>query len=133
MKLTLTRTQETANCTFGTLQIDDSYFCVTLELPWLNNQRRVSCIPAGNYKCKRHSSLKYGEVWQIEDVPGRDEILIHAGNLPSDTLGCVLVGGNRGIVNNQKGIVNSKDTLRCLMDKTRNEQELEIEVKNNEV
>lgn len=129
MKLTLTRTQETANATFGTLYIDDKYFCVTLELPWLHNQHGISCITLGAYKCKRHSSLKFGQVWQICDVPGRDEILIHAGNLPSDTHGCVLVGSVRGLVNSQRGIINSKDTLKDLMERTRFETELDIEIK----
>lgn len=133
MKLTLTRTQETANCTFGILQIDGSYFCVTLELPWLNNEHNISCIPLGTYKCQRHSSLKFGTVWQIMDVPSRDEILIHAGNLPKETHGCVLIGSNRGIVNNEKGIINSKSTLKDLMDRTHRETELEIEIKKNEV
>lgn len=132
MKITIVRTQETANCTFGTLHIDESYFCVTLELPWLNNQHNISCIPVGTYKCNRHSSPKFGECWEIMDVPGRDEILIHAGNLPADTHGCVLVGSVRGIVNNQKGIVNSKSTLKDLMDRTRHEKELEMEIKKND-
>ena len=131
MKLTLTRTQETANCTFGVLDWDGLHFCVTLELPWFNNMNNISCISEGTYKCKRHSSQKFGEVWQVMDVPNRDEILIHAGNLPTDTHGCILVGANRGIVNNEKGIINSKETLRSLMDRTRNETELELEIKKN--
>lgn len=131
MKLTLTRTQETANCTFGVLHIDDQYFCVILEPPWLHNERGKSCIPLGTYKGKRHSGPKFGEVWEIMDVPGRDEILVHAGNLPADTHGCILVGSVRGIVNNQKGIINSKATLKDLMERTRHETELDIEVKNN--
>lgn len=132
MKLTITRTQETAECTFGVLNIDDHYFCVTLELPWLHNQHNISCIPVGAYKGRRHSSPKFGEVWEICGVPGRGEILIHVGNLPADTHGCVLVGSVRGIVNGQKGIVNSKDTLKRLMELTRHETEIDIEVKNNE-
>lgn len=67
---------------------------LTLELPWKENQRRVSCIPAGGYQIKRHISPKFGEVFKVMDVEGRDEILIHAGNYLSDIQGCILIGKN---------------------------------------
>jgi len=131
MKLTLIRTVKGNNsCTFGKLEIDGSSFCVTLELPWFENQNQISCIPVGTYKCKRHSSVKFGNVWEICDVPNRDAILIHAGNLPKDTHGCVLVGSVRGLINGEKGIINSKVTLNDLMERTRNEDEIEIEIKD---
>ena len=131
MKIKITRTQETANCTFGLIELDGLHIGVTLELPWLNNQNNISCIPLGNYKCNRHSSLKFGTVWEIMNVANRNEILIHAGNLPHETHGCVLVGAARGIVNKEKGIISSKDTLKILMDMTRNEAELDIEITKN--
>lgn len=32
----------------------------------------------------------------VVDVPDRTDILIHPGNFPSDTLGCILVGQTKG-------------------------------------
>jgi hypothetical protein len=64
----------------------------TLELPWRNNDRRVSRIPAGNYKAIKHTSPRFGQTLWILDVPNRSEILIHRGNFNRDTLGCILVG-----------------------------------------
>ena len=64
----------------------------TLELPWRDNQRRISRIPKGTYNVVRHQSPRFGECFLIKDVPERSHILIHAGNFYSDTLGCVLVG-----------------------------------------
>ena len=65
---------------------------VTLELPWLDNQRWISCIPAGNYLVKKRYSKKYGHHFHITNVEGRSWILIHFGNYYGDTEGCILVG-----------------------------------------
>jgi hypothetical protein len=61
----------------------------TLELPWKDNQRRVSCIPVGAYKCKKHRSPRFGLSLWLQDVPNRSEILIHQGNFYADILGCI--------------------------------------------
>lgn len=66
--------------------------CVTLEDPWNDNKKNVSCIPAGIYKCVRHNGTKYKGVWRLENVPDRSAILIHQGNTINDTEGCILVG-----------------------------------------
>ena len=64
----------------------------TLELPWRENQKQVSCIPAGQYQIALYNSVKFGPCFQVLDVPGRDAILIHAGNYNRDTHGCILPG-----------------------------------------
>lgn len=58
-----------------------------LELPWLNNERSVSCIPAGTYDCERINHPKYGHCWLVKNVPGRDGILIHTGNFAAGQRG----------------------------------------------
>jgi hypothetical protein len=64
----------------------------SLELPWLNNQKNISCIPEGLYTGVLHRSPKFGLCIWIKDVPGRSEILIHIGNFNRDILGCVVIG-----------------------------------------
>jgi hypothetical protein len=56
----------------------------SLELPWLDNERSVSCIPAGSYPCERINHPKYGHCWLVKDVPGRDSILVHIGNYAAE-------------------------------------------------
>lgn len=92
--------------------------CVTLEPTWANNEKNISCIPAGEYKVMPYSSERFPNVYELQDVPGRSKILIHKGNFSTNTEGCILVGEN--IIDiNKDGIIdvsNSTVTLRQLKD-----------------
>jgi len=61
----------------------------SLELPWKNNERRISCIPDGLYKCTRENHPKFGWCYRLHDVPNRDGVLIHALTNYTQTLGCI--------------------------------------------
>ncbi len=85
----------------------------TLELPWRDNERKVSCIPEGEYKVVRRHSQKYGDHWHILDVPGRSHILIHHGNFHYQIQGCVLVGAEHKDIDGDgiPDVVASKRTM----------------------
>ena len=36
--------------------------CHTMELPWRDNERRLSCIPTGVYNVVKHQSPKFGHI-----------------------------------------------------------------------
>jgi len=91
-KITIKRISQSDNGTFGVMLMDGMPLCVTLEDPWNNNERNISCIPAGRYPCTKHNGTKYKDVWILGGVPDRSAILIHAGNSTDDTQGCILVG-----------------------------------------
>jgi hypothetical protein len=62
----------------------------TIELPWKNNERRVSCIPEGRYKIIKRYTTRFGWHLLIEEVPGRYGILIHAfNNALKESKGCI--------------------------------------------
>lgn len=92
----------------------------TLELPWLDNAVRKSCIPKGTYTCEKWMSAKFGHCWQVMDVEGRSYILIHSGNYNTHTLGCILVGKNLVDLNGD-GLLDTTEstatmnTLRALL------------------
>ena len=67
-------------------------FALTLEPPWKNNEKNISCIPCGLYQCEFHISPKFGPTYQVKGVPDRTHILFHKGNYTKNTKGCVLVG-----------------------------------------
>ncbi len=38
--------------TIGSLMMDGEIFCYTLELPWRENRKNISCIPIGDYEVR---------------------------------------------------------------------------------
>lgn len=63
-----------------------------LERPWLNNEHNVSCIPEGIYIVRKNppkESRPY-TYFRFDHVEGRNNILIHRGNEPGDSKGCLL-------------------------------------------
>ena len=76
--------------TQGTLEWNGTIVCYTIELPWLHNQQRVSCIPEGEYVLQKRFSPKFQWHLHLRNVPGRDLILIHPANdAKSELLGCI--------------------------------------------
>lgn len=121
MKLDLLRLKETKTRTLGILMlIDDDDALIrtffTLELPWRNNEKNVSCIPEGVYTINPRKSDKYGKHFIINNVPNRSYILLHHGNYSSDTSGCILVGTEFKNLDNEKEleVANSKKAMETL-------------------
>jgi len=102
--------------------------CKTLELPWLNNEKQKSCIPAKEYKITPRQSKKYGSHFLVNDVKNRDAILIHTGNYHTDILGCILVGSAHTDINGDgvKDVTNSKVTLAKILKLAPNGFRLQI-------
>lgn len=92
IELTLVRVGTSSKGTFGVLRHDNIPFVLTMELPWLDNQYNVSCIPPGRYQCVRVLSPQFGDTFEVLDVPSREHILFHKGNYLRNTKGCILVG-----------------------------------------
>lgn len=97
----LRRIKYTDKSVQGELYIDGALVAYTLENAWKKNKKRVSCIPSGEYKLifddAGRFNDRYGhQVVKLDDVPDRSEILIHKGNYPKDTQGCILVGSSAG-------------------------------------
>lgn len=90
--LELIRIGSSQRGTFGVLRHGQVPFVLTLERPWAENQQNISCIPAGRYRCRRLHSPKFGNTYEITEVPNRTHVLFHSGNTIEDTQGCILIG-----------------------------------------
>lgn len=95
-----------------------------IEPPWRDNEVGRSCIPEGEHLCGLYESPTYGQVYQVQQVPDRTWILIHAGNWAGDELkgyrshsdGCLLIGADHAKIYGQKAVKNSRVTMRRWMD-----------------
>lgn len=130
--------ESAAGYSLGRLLLDEGgFFCWILEpenrglhqdMPLTQIKARKvagkTAIPAGRYKIQvkvspsfkgKYYAQKYGGKFPyLTNVPGFDAIMIHPGNLPADTRGCLLPGmlyqGIRGRV------FDSVTTFQDLMD-----------------
>ena len=76
--------------TNGELWCDGQLVCHTIELPWYNNHRTISCIPEGTYLLKKRYVEKYQWHLWLTKVPNRQWILIHpANNALKQLRGCI--------------------------------------------
>ena len=104
------------DCTVGVLTYKD-FKCFTLELPWLDNQKNISCIPAGTYAGSLHDSPANGDVIAISNVKGRTHIQIHSANYTGQLKGCVAAGDSIKFLNKDTtpDVTNSVRTLGKLL------------------
>ena len=127
--LTLNRTtlKSDPTGTLGELILDGKIICQTLERPWKDNTPEISCIPTGEYLCKRVNSPKFGETFEITNVPNRTHILMHSGNYVTESLGCVLLGMISDRSSSYK-IFKSKIARDKLMEIMKDEQSFKLTI-----
>ena len=115
INLLLIRDTHSETSTIGKLYLNGELMCDTLENPWLDNQRNISCIPAGQYNVRlrlaRESATRDYLHLLVQEVPNRSYILFHIGNTAKDTQGCILVGLKR----EQDFVSNSRLAMDLLM------------------
>lgn len=104
-----------------------TFLCFTVELPWKDNVRRVSCIPEGVYEARYEQHPDLGRAWRLQGVPGRSGILIHSANRPGELLGCI--APNQQLLTDQRG-----ESSRAAMLNLQNvcEPEFEVEIVLND-
>ena len=120
MVLFLTRTYFPEG-TNGKLESDGKFICYTIELPWKENETKVSCIPEGEYVIRKRYSRKYKWHLEVMDVPSRKGILLHpANNAQSELKGCIapvskLSGAGLGLMS-RKAFVRLKKLVDKALD-----------------
>lgn len=134
MELQINRFARKADYTIGKLYIDGEYFCDTLEDTDRGLKDELSeaqiriikvagatAIPAGRYeiemnvvspKFSKKAAYKFcgGRLPRLVGVKCFDGVLIHIGNTPEDTEGCILVGQNKAVGQ----VINSTNTFKYL-------------------
>lgn len=91
--LRLTRFYYADDVTLGVLELPNRRVIYTCEDGWHGNQRMISCIPDGLYRCTPRRFFRGNYMaWEITHVPDRTQILFHKGNKAGDVTGCIVVG-----------------------------------------
>ena len=124
----LVRVAKTPSYVFGVLLDGGLPFCVTIERPWLDNRKNESCIPEGNYVCRRVASPKFGNTFEVCDVPNRAAILFHKGNLVEDTHGCIVVGEMFESLKGMPAVLSSGKAMKEFLERTATVNEFDLEV-----
>jgi hypothetical protein len=110
MTIQIIRTPVKGKPTMGVMLIDNKFFSYILEdedrglrqdmpLEQINKLKVYgdTAIPSGHYKVSLTWSDKFKRVLPlIKNVPGYSGVRIHRGNFKKDTLGCPLVGYEKG-------------------------------------
>lgn len=152
MKLLLKRIALRPTYTIGRLLIDGERFCDTLEDRVRDTNKdgdlldegegkvyAQTAIPYGTYGITLNvQSPKYSKRKQYEfckgylprllDVPHFEGILIHIGNKPEDSAGCILVGENKvvgGLINSTATFTRLYERLKAAADRG---EKIEIEI-----
>lgn len=132
MNAKLIRLYTLKTCIIGQLSLFSSIMdrevlrVATLELPDRSNKPCVSCIPAGAYICKRFQSSKFGNTFEICNVPDRQGILFHVGNTWKSTKGCIILGKYVNL--NQEYLCESKEAFNEFMQALKDVKEFNLEI-----
>ena len=144
LRINLVRLMDDGTQTLGYMDVLDSrgktlYSLATVELPWKNNQNKISCIPVGNYRVISYSSIKYGRCfWLIGNDNGgyednritgngytRGSILIYAApKATKDLQGCIGPGLKFNTQNKQLGIQKGTGQFYLSPSKEQSQQAL---------
>lgn len=152
MKLQLTRIALRPTYTIGRLLIDGERFCDTLEDRVRDTNKDGDLLDEGEQKVYGQTAIPYGTYGvtlnvqspkyskrkaydfckgylpRLLDVPHFEGILIHIGNKPEDSAGCILVGENKIV----GGLINSTATFTRLYERLKaaadNGEDIDIEI-----
>lgn len=108
--------------TNGILECEGKLICKTIELPWKNNETKVSCIPEGKYFIRKRYSKKFQWHLEVLEVKSRSLILFHpANNALQELNGCIspvtkLSGPGLGLMS-RKAFSKLKSLVNPILDK----------------
>ena len=128
-------TQDQSGPQRGILMVEGEPVFTTLELPWLENRPNISCIPEGEYECRKalnrltNSGHKIPETFEVMRVKGRGGILFHVGNTARDTRGCILLGMSFDVSSEfEPCIMESGKAFAAFLRLLRNRQSFSLKV-----
>ena len=105
----------------------------TIERGWLNNKKRVSCVPEGDYPVRLEWSNRFKQdLWELYEVPNRSECKFHAANYARQLNGCIALGNGRADIDKDGNldVLNSKATMKKFHEAMGKEKEAILKIIN---
>lgn len=131
----ISRIKQYGETTVGKLTIDGeskTWFVLEPGGPDSKIEGSDKRISVGTYPLLPYSSAKYKNVYELQNVPGRTKILIHAGNYHDNTEGCIMPGLLWGTLNNkQHYVANSRSALNEIFAKIKGSKSIKVIITNN--
>lgn len=141
MKLILKRTDFTDKSTIGELSVNGKFFCYTIEDKDRNlksdmdikdivrlKQYGITAIPYGLYKVELTMSNRFKRMLPILfNVKGYEGIRLHRGNTAEDSLGCPILGMQKGVNAVYQSRI-AEEALVKLMDALPMDEEITLEI-----
>ncbi len=90
-----------------------------LERGWRDNQKNISCVPAGTYDLVKEYSGKFKcELWEAKGIPDRSECKFHSANYWDQLNGCFSPGEARLNIGHdtELDMIYSGDMLEIFMN-----------------
>lgn len=129
MKATLYRFIYDKDRTLGVMEIEGSHFA-TLEPP-RKKEGKPRAIPFGSYQAETFISKKAkGKTFKLKKVPDFSDVLIHIGNYPWDTTGCILIGMEFAADGNGSfAIYRSSEAMQAFQKITEKEEAITVQIR----
>lgn len=140
MKVIITRNNQDKTQTLGTCKVIDSngkllFSSMSLERGWNDNQKRISCIPVGEYPLHFEWSNRFKtKLWEIKEVENRSECKFHSANYWYQLNGCIALGQSIKDINKDgyNDVTSSRSTMKRFHKALENEVECTLIVKDCE-
>lgn len=148
MKITVDRFKSDSDATISRVNVDGRFVCFGLEDEFRADKvPGETRIPAGEYEItlrkeggfhnrykQRFPDMHEGML-HVRNVPNFEFILIHIGNTDEDTAGCLLVGLNASVNDDELRVTSSKlayEKLYPMVVEAAAQRDLKIEYIDND-
>lgn len=124
----LQRVMRSEHSTFGVLY-GLNFMCFTMELPWKGNEPFESCIPTGEYICKRDWTGNH-QFYRVVNVPNRTLIELHTATIVGDLAGCIALGETCGKVDGVWKLIESSPAMSRFMTHMNGDEVFRLVISN---
>ena len=123
------KNQTLGKCTVYDENNKPLFSAMSLERGWRSNQKRVSCVPLGTYTAVLEWSDRFQrDLWELKNVPNRDECKFHSANYWYQLNGCIALGRSLADINKDgyQDVTSSRSTINAFHKSLEGETQIDV-------